>query len=71
MLLESRRLALMKENKTLDKVTNNTAAALAVIITFGLIVLIALSQPVPGELWSAFGVVIGFFFGRGAISAKA
>jgi hypothetical protein len=55
----------------MDKITNNTAAALAMIITLGLIVLIALGQPVPGELWSAFGVVIGFFFGRGSNTAKA
>lgn len=55
----------------MDKLTNGTAAALAVIITLGLIVLIALAQPVPTELWSAFGVVIGFFFGRGSISAKS
>lgn len=55
----------------MDKITNNTAAALAVIITLGLIVLIALGQPVPGELWGAFGVVIGFFFGRGSNTAKA
>lgn len=54
----------------METVTNNTAAALAVIITLGLIVLIALAQPVPGELWSAFGVVIGFFFGRGSNTAK-
>ncbi len=51
--------------------TDKTSAALAVIITIGLIVLIALSQPVPGELWSAFGVVIGFFFGRVANTAKS
>lgn len=55
----------------MQKVTDSTAAALALVITIGLIVLIALAQPVPGELWSAFGVVIGFFFGRGSNTAKA
>lgn len=54
-----------------EKVTSATSAALAVIVTIGLIVLIALGMAVPGELWSAFGVVIGFFFGSGIASKKA
>jgi hypothetical protein len=55
----------------MDKVTGYTSAALALIITLGLIVLVGLAQPVPGELWSAFGVVVGFFFGQSIKTAKA
>jgi len=54
----------------MSNVTSSTSAALALIIALGLIVLIALGHAVPGELWSAFGVVIGFFFGAGTSTVK-
>lgn len=54
----------------MDKIRNATSSALAVIVTLGLFVLIALGQSVPPELWGAFGVVIGFFFGTSANTAK-
>lgn len=54
-----------------EKTQTIISGALAVIVTIGLFVLIALGQVVPGELWSAFGVVIGFFFGSGIAKAKA
>lgn len=55
----------------MDKLTTGTASILAILIMIGLIVLIALGQAVPGELWSAFGVVIGFFFGTSKAAAKS
>ena len=54
----------------MNNVSSVTSAVLAVLIALGLIVLIALGHSVPGELWSAFGVVIGFFFGTGANTSK-
>lgn len=55
----------------MEKLTNGTASILAILIMLGLVLLIALGQPVPGELWSAFGVVIGFFFGTSKPAPKA
>lgn len=55
----------------MERLTNATSSILAIVILLGVIVLIALSQPVPGELWSAFGVVIGFFFGSNKPALKA
>ena len=55
---------------TLSNVPTITSAVLALIIAIGLIALVSLGQAVPGELWSAFGVVIGFFFGTGANTNK-
>jgi len=52
------------------EIPSYVSAALAVIVSIGLIVLIALGISVPGELWSAFGVVIGFFFGTNTNSLK-
>jgi hypothetical protein len=59
------------EKEMNEKILNGTSAALAVIVILGLLALIALGQTPPGELWSAFGVVIGFFFGSGVGKAKA
>jgi hypothetical protein len=55
----------------MEKVIPITSAGLAVIVVIGLIALIGLGNDVPGELWSAFGVVIGFFFGQGVSGSKA
>jgi hypothetical protein len=55
----------------MDKITPVTSAVLAVLIVLGLVVLIALGQPVPTELWAAFGTVLGFFFGTSTKAAKA
>lgn len=54
----------------MDKISSVTSAALAVIVTLGLFVLIGLGQAVPPELYAAFGVVVGFFFGKTPSTAK-
>ena len=60
----------MAKGKDMQNISNYTSAVLALIIAIGLIALIALGQVVPGELWGAFGTVIGFFFGTGANTSK-
>jgi hypothetical protein len=52
--------------------TEIVSAALALIITIGLFVLLALGQPIPDFLTSGFGLVLGFFFGNqtGILSAR-
>jgi hypothetical protein len=55
----------------MDRVKGYTSAGLAVVLTVGLIVLIALGQTVPTELWGAFGVIVGFFFGQASSGSKA
>ena len=55
----------------MNNIPSYVSAALAVIVSIGLIVLIALGIAVPGELWSAFGVVIGFFFGTNTNGVKS
>lgn len=55
----------------MDRIKPIASAVLAVVVLVGVIVLIATGQAVPGELWSAFGVVIGFFFGSGLEQRKA
>jgi len=47
------------------------SAGLAAIVTIGIIVLIALQLAVPVELWGAFSLVIGFFFGHQAGTGAA
>lgn len=47
-----------------ENFARNTSAILAILVVIGIFVLLALSQVVPSELWSAFGLVVGFFFGH-------
>jgi 4-hydroxybenzoate polyprenyltransferase len=49
----------------------NISGAIAVIVVLGVFVLLALSQAVPNELWTGFGLVLGFFFGNTAGNARA
>ena len=42
------------------------SSAIAVIVVIGVFVLIGLGQTVGTELWSAFALVLGFFFGHQA-----
>jgi len=51
--------------------SENIAGVLALLITLGIFVLLALSQAVPAELWTGFGLVLGFFYGNQTGSARA
>ena len=51
--------------------TQNVTGALAIIVTLGIFVLLALSQAVPSELWTGFGLILGFFFGNSTGTAHA
>lgn len=55
----------------MDKLNEATAPILAFVLTLGVVVMVALGQPVPAEIWTAFGVVVGFFFGTGKSAPKA
>ena len=46
--------------------TSYVGGALAVVVIIGVLVLLALGLAVPVELWSAFALVLGFFFGNQA-----
>lgn len=37
---------------------------LALVVLVGVLVLLALGQPVPNELWAGMTLVLGFFFGK-------
>lgn len=50
----------------MDNVSRNIGGVLALLVTLGVMVLLALGHVVPVELWSAFALVIGFFFGHQA-----
>ena len=60
----------------MDKIYVVTTAALAVILVLGVLIMLALQVPVPTELWTGFGLVLGFFFGnqtgqaRGLLKAR-
>ena len=49
----------------------NITGALAVIVVLGIFVLLALSQAIPTELWTGFGLILGFFFGNVGGAARA
>jgi hypothetical protein len=44
---------------------------LAVIVMIGIFVLLVLSMGVPAELWTGFGLILGFFFGNQTGAARA
>lgn len=48
-------------------------SALALLVVIGVFVLLGLGQPIPAELWAAFGIIIGYFFGNhtGEIRARS
>jgi len=48
----------------MTNVSEYVSAALALTVTIGIIVLVALNLSVPTEIWTAFSMVLGFFFGR-------
>lgn len=52
--------------------TENVSAFLAVIITVGVFVLLAMGMAVPEFLTAGFGLVLGFFFGNqtGQLAAR-
>lgn len=67
-------LALVCTFHTLEVImftSENIAGYLALLITIGIFVLLVLSQPVPGELWAGFGLVLGFFYGNQTGTARA
>jgi hypothetical protein len=41
-----------------------TTAVIALLVVIGTIALIVLGKPVPPELWSWGGIVLGFFYGN-------
>jgi len=49
----------------------NITGILALLIVIGIFVLLALSQAVPVELWTGFGLILGFFFGNQTGAARA
>lgn len=57
----------------MTNISEYVTAALAVLFVIGIFVLMVLSIVVPPELWTAFGLIIGFFFGNksGTASARA
>lgn len=55
----------------MNKLNEATAPILAFALTLGVIAMVVLGQPVPAEIWTAFGVVVGFFFGTGKAAPKA
>jgi|WetSurMetagenome_2_1015567.scaffolds.fasta_scaffold04056_3 hypothetical protein len=44
--------------------------ALAVVVVVGTIALTAIGKPVPPELWSSAGLVLGFYFGHQSGTAR-
>lgn len=48
----------------MTNVSEYVSAALAMVVTVGIIILVVLDLIVPPELWTAFTLVLGFFFGR-------
>lgn len=49
----------------------NVTGILAVIVVIGVFVLLGIGQAVPTELWTGFGLILGFFFGNQAGIARA
>lgn len=48
----------------IGKTSEYVTAALAVLVVIGIFVLLALGLAVPVELWTGFGLILGFFFGN-------
>lgn len=48
----------------METASEKATAAIAVLITIGVIGMSALRVEVPQQLWTGFGVVLGFFFGQ-------
>jgi hypothetical protein len=46
-------------------------SALALIVVIGVFVMLGLGIAIPVELWAAFGLIIGYFFGNQTGEARA
>lgn len=51
--------------------SETVTGALAFLVVLGVLVLLALSQAVPAELWTGFGLILGFYFGAQTGTARA
>lgn len=51
--------------------SENITGLLAVIVVLGIFVLLALAQAIPSELWTGFGLILGFYFGQQTGTARA
>ena len=51
--------------------TDTVTGFIAVLVVIGIFVLLGLGQAVPTELWTGFGLVLGFFFGNQTGTARA
>lgn len=52
------------------KISEYVTAILAVIVVIGIFVLLGLGLAVPVELWTGFGLILGFFFGNQTGTAR-
>jgi hypothetical protein len=49
---------------TMNNLSEYVTSILAVLVVLGVFVMLGMSIPIPVELWTAFGVILGFFFGN-------
>lgn len=48
----------------MENISKIATPVIAVVVVAGVIVLVALGQDVPTELWAGMSLILGFFFGK-------
>lgn len=54
-----------------DSFARIATSAIALFVVVGVFVLLALGIAIPVELWAAFGLIVGYFFGNQTGEARA